>query len=1469
MQTPVSLSRYRQRLILAIIALSSLFSIPEYSRKVLANNGPTQSIRGADDVTVHAAGRGNPWIRLADGREVPTYFTAASLAEKTLQQGSGRPLSLTSADFDEDGVPDLVCGYSGPGGGILSWLRGNVDSIYPNTPEAQQRRVNGEFTDAPFLPSARAFELPSGPDFIGAGDFDADGHLDVLTAARGDNALYLSAGDGHGRFAAASRVALPGRITALATGEVNRADGLTDFVVGIVSANGPKALVFESPEGALRGKAEEFDLPGEATSIALGDLDNDYQMDIAIAAANDLVVVYGRDRKLSLDEQRQTEVPEARISLRAFPFALKGVAIGDFKGNHKKDLALLTSDGGIHLLTPTQAKTKKKKSSGIKSWRDEELITNHWPTATTLVCARVSTIPGDDLVIVDPASRQLHVVGGEKDSSAQSSGLQPVSLDVETEPVAILPMRLSSCALNDLVVLTSGRVSPSSLLHIATAFPVINANDSGPGSLRQAIISANGNSGLDVITFSIGGGGPQTINLSSGLPIITDPVTIDGTTQPGFAGSPIIELNGNFVSLPVIEVDAGASTIRGLVINRALTAITLQVNGLNVVEGNFIGTDSSGGVALGNIQEGVFIPSLSSNNVIGGSAAAARNIISGNAVGISIFNNAAGNSVLGNLIGTDASGNFALGNVNGIQIGNGSSGNSVGGTAPGTRNIISGNSHFGVVIAASATGNSVLGNLIGTDASGSFAVGNAFPGIRIGTGASGNSVGGTAPGARNIISGNEFGVVIGESGTGNSVLGNFIGTDASGNFAVGNTVGGIQILSGASGNSVGGAAGAGNIIAFNGGAGVNVRDASNLNNAILSNSIFSNNGLGIDLGVVPGVVTPNDSCDSDAGPNNLQNFPVLTSAVISAGVTTIQGTLNSTGITTFTVQIFSNDGCDPTGFGEGQTPIGSTTVTTDAGCSARFSFTSSLPVEGQVLTATATDSSGNTSEFSPCIGIVLASTDLALTMSASSSTPKPGDKLTYTITVTNNGPQIASNVVVTDNLPAELTFLSCSSTGGGICGGTGNTRIVTFLLMALNGTGTITFEATVIPSVTNGTKIENIATVTSSVDDVISSNNTVTLSVTVSTTPIPINCPSNVRVDAAQGQTSAVLSYPAPTIGGNPAGVIIACSPPSGSSFPVGATTVTCTATDAANNKGSCGFSVTVNPFIPNNPSLDKTAIDFGIPITLPNQNPPSDTFAIFNVAPAAVDVTLTSIRRTGSDVNGGRITDPDDSGFYTVFAVNPGAADTRLSVGATASIPVGQQSLRVTFNPTIPAVAARSSNLAANQVLPDFVTSTIKFTTSNNQTLAINLTGRVASALRLIDPGNPSRPPAVSFTKSGDRFTLTYSVFDSNLDVSRASQQFLDSSGQAVGPPLDVNLAQALQPLGLTRGQSFTVEQPFSGASSHPEIMGVTLTVFDAETNVSATTSLGAGISSVRAGARRKGVTVRLPRRRLKGVIP
>src|SRR5262249_39409832 len=157
---------------------------------------------------------------------------------------------------DEDGVPDLVCGYSGSDRGVIALHQGNADSIYPHTPEALKRKAEGRFTEAPFLSPALLFPTSIAPEFIGAGDFDGDSHWDVVTAARGDNKLFLMSGDGHGNLGEPTAIPLPGRITVMITGEINRRDGLDDLIVGITTRRGAEVLVFEGPRGALQSKPE-------------------------------------------------------------------------------------------------------------------------------------------------------------------------------------------------------------------------------------------------------------------------------------------------------------------------------------------------------------------------------------------------------------------------------------------------------------------------------------------------------------------------------------------------------------------------------------------------------------------------------------------------------------------------------------------------------------------------------------------------------------------------------------------------------------------------------------------------------------------------------------------------------------------------------------------------------------------------------------------------------------------------------------------------------------------------------------------------------------------------------------------------------------------------------------------------------------------------------------------------------------
>jgi hypothetical protein len=440
-----------------------------------------------------------------------------------------------------------------------------------------------------------------------------------------------------------------------------------------------------------------------------------------------------------------------------------------------------------------------------------------------------------------------------------------------------------------------------------------------------------------------------------------------------------------------------------------------------VVEGNYIGTNVTGEAALPNSTQasalgaGVFVLG-SADNRIGGTATGAGNLIAGNAnYGVSIDGSGAtGNLVQGNFIGTDATGTQNLGNAfNGVLLINGASGNLIGGTSVGARNLISGNGFSGVAIAGyddnqglvhvATVNNTVEGNLIGTDVTGTHAVGNAEGGVFIDD-ADNNLIGGTTPGSRNVISGNDSfaGVYIAQSfpgggGNGNLIEGNSIGTDVTG-AALGNLAPGV-VVEGGRKNVIGGtAAGAGNVIAFNT-IGVLIFNSPypfatgpTSGNAILSNEIYGNAGLGIDLGG-SGAMLPNDS-QGHSGPNDFENFPVMTLVAASDTSRTVAVSMNSTPNTTFRVEFFANDPPDPASFEPGQIYLGFVEATTDAGGQAVFDYTYPVDATHPVLTATATDAFGDTSEFSdpPLLPVVIDNSPpivIALTTTAPAASPAP------------------------------------------------------------------------------------------------------------------------------------------------------------------------------------------------------------------------------------------------------------------------------------------------------------------------------------------------------------------------------------------------------------------------------------------------------------------------------------------------
>jgi len=601
-----------------------------------------------------------------------------------------------------------------------------------------------------------------------------------------------------------------------------------------------------------------------------------------------------------------------------------------------------------------------------------------------------------------------------------NDGIQPFCPVLSTSPAG-------ACQeITHEVIITAGSVSsntgsntppvttfPSSPTPVPFTLIVTNTNDSGPGSLRQAIITANAHTGFrDEITFNIPGAGVHTITPLSPLPQLTDAVTIDGTTQPGYAGSPVIELNGASAGAGVTGLTLGpgsgsflggcppppppggegggpqpcdpvfepGTTIRALAINRfGGNGILVQSNG-NTIAGNYIGTNPAGTIDLGNARNGIQIVDAAANTIGGTGGAPDRNVVSGNqGEGIRVDGaNATGNMVRGNYIGTSASGMADLGNsASGVFLRKAPA-NSV------IQNLISGNDGFaGVAICggtdgvagqcgglpspgtttSNASGNVIQGNLIGTNALGTGALGNSQRGVSI-DGAPNTLVGGPLGGDRNVISATAAGpgIVIANPGADNNLIrGNFVGTDINGTAPLGNNGIGVLIADG-SGNVVSGKEEdrtAPNVIKHNAGAGIYLSATGQ--HEFRVNQIDANGGLGITGGEV------------------LLNGPNLTGASLTGGAVTVVGNFSGPA-GTYTIDLYKSGACDASGFGEGAQWFAAFTVNAVSieGPTGFASFNITFPVSGvtagQLVTAIATSgdqittpgATGTTSQFSNC-----------------------------------------------------------------------------------------------------------------------------------------------------------------------------------------------------------------------------------------------------------------------------------------------------------------------------------------------------------------------------------------------------------------------------------------------------------------------------------------------------------------------
>ncbi len=391
--------------------------------------------------------------------------------------------------------------------------------------------------------------------------------------------------------------------------------------------------------------------------------------------------------------------------------------------------------------------------------------------------------------------------------------------------------------------------------------------------------------------------------------------------------------------------------------------------------------------------------------------------------------------------------------------------------------------------------------------------------------------------------------------------------------------------------------------------------------------------------------------------------------------------------------------------------------------------------------------------------------DLQITQSATPNPVTAGGTVTFDLTVRNAGPDAADAVTVTDGLPAAATFISCTASNGGACGGSGNNRTISFASLAAGASVTARIVAKFDCTAGGEGGTTNIARVSSATADNNQANNTATVAI---------------NVQGAGGQLTLVSG---------------------------------------------------------------KTSFEFGPVVAArePVSNPPSDTFTIENPGCGSVALQF-AMNRTGSAVSSGRIGNPDDSATFPLRLINANGTETAIPTGpgaAPVQLPAGQRyTFRVQFNPLIPILAGKTSSLFANQAIPDVVTSQLSIASATGTPIVLNLTGRVATAVKLTHPSDARQAPLLQFTRSGDEFTIECTTHDANHDLKLARYQFLNANEQAVGFPVDVDLAQAIAARDLVRGQSFSIAMVFTGALSRPEIRKMRVTLFDNETNVSSTST-------------------------------
>src|SRR5215213_10392909 len=644
-------------LVLAGVGISNSSAVKS-TLSVLTGNSelatPRKSTPGA--VTVHAAGRGKPYLNFQDGRSMKVVYRGESALANALQNGAAQARSLASADFDRNGTPDVVAGFDFNGAGMITLQRGNPDAFAPTDDSVLVRMQQGYNPD-PLLPGADVYAVPVSPDFMVTGNFTRDSEKDVLFAAKG-GALYLMAGDGAGRLGAPQQIDLLGPVTALAAGEFRAADGFTDIAVGVAGGGGNFLLIFDDAAKGFKNPLVQQPLAAPASAIEFGGLDDDPFMDVAVADGSEVLVVHGWGRKEQVTAESRVEQVKVGGNLR-------GLAVGEFTWdrNGYSEIAALSDDGSVHIVKNaksdnrpfTEAEAAKRTRANLKANKvienvDVESIESWKPgrragwtesskfaaTAKSLQRTNLSYRETDDLMLMDLGQTKLEIahLSSPKDMSlaefSATGDVQTKTLETESAPVAVLTLPSKLNGETDLVMLDTTSPQLSIVPNAPNTTITVDRTDdpSGAGLTAASACTAAGNdcSLRGAIQFA---NLPANNNTTISLPANTYILSINGTNAGGCDGNTVGDLGAN-QTMSIIGAGAATTIIRQtgtgpandgdrvMCMNEPFTTgLTYNFSGVTFVGGRD-GTSAGGGAALGGggIIGGELNNSLTMTNVV-------------------------------------------------------------------------------------------------------------------------------------------------------------------------------------------------------------------------------------------------------------------------------------------------------------------------------------------------------------------------------------------------------------------------------------------------------------------------------------------------------------------------------------------------------------------------------------------------------------------------------------------------------------------------------------------------------------------------------------------------------------------------------------------------------------------------------------------------------------------------------------